>query len=135
MSVDKHREAEAEWGRADAAKTAGDYASAAIYLANGALAENAAFDAVPAERQKTRGVLAISVVSSYLQASYCAAKAGEQHASGSYRETAELYVRKYLGMTPIHPEPPLADWAIERLRTIVADTDAEYAAEEARRRA
>jgi hypothetical protein len=62
MSMDLHREAERLMALADHASAEGDATAARARWADAAQAEALAFEAIPLDRVRTRGVIAASVV-------------------------------------------------------------------------
>jgi hypothetical protein len=67
-SIDAHRRAEVLMGRAERAARTGYASEAARLFYEAAECEARAFSYIPAERAKTRGLVAVSAVSLYLKA-------------------------------------------------------------------
>ncbi len=68
MSMELHRQAEQYMAQAELLEAAGDIGGAQIYFRKAAEEEAFAFERVPAERRRTRGIIAVSAVSLYWRA-------------------------------------------------------------------
>ncbi|MGE0543300.1 MAG: hypothetical protein AB7R89_24330 [Dehalococcoidia bacterium] len=75
VSVNAHRQAESLVGQAEALASSGQRAEAGRLYRDAALAELDAFQHIPDDRQKTRGIIAVSAVSMYFRAAMLASDA------------------------------------------------------------
>lgn len=76
VSVDAHRRAEVLMGQAEALVSSGQREAAGRLYHQAALAEREAFQHIPEDRQKTRGIVAVSTVSLYFRAAMFTADTG-----------------------------------------------------------
>ena len=99
--MELHRLAEEHVARAESLETAGDLTQAREHFLNAAEEEALAFDRIPTERARTRGIIAVSVVSLYWRA-------------GEY-DRAILAAHRYLS------QPDIAPPAREDLENLLLD--------------
>lgn len=107
MSVERHREAMNLAGEADLIRREGCVELALEFYRQAGIREASVYDGIPKERVRTRGIIAVSVVSCF----WCAGD----------RKATEEYAQRYL-------ESDLPEWAKKRMHEML-NSDSPYTSE------